>query len=265
MNRGSAGRGGRGDGVSVGGVLRRDGAAADQRHVRGDRAVSVEAASTGFVITHIGIEVLLLGCLIGARWGTDGRMILRPGLSSTLVELPTEQLVFRTNEQVVRGSWRSTRGLALTQACQRFCWVNFERAAPADATATTAAAGIRRLTIDLLEIAPAARVETRFSAADAGDPAAEVRIFGATPDGVPIHQITWSHPIARRNCSAGRFGCAFASDIPTDAATQRQRARGELVLSPDGQGWRGMILGAAGVRESFAVELGKQPGRAGWG
>lgn len=55
---------------------------------------------TGFVITHAGILVLLAGCLVGQRWGVDGRLTLRSPATGEAdlvsrgesIELPREQL-----------------------------------------------------------------------------------------------------------------------------------------------------------------------------
>lgn len=65
---------------------------------------------TGFVITHLGIEVLLLGCLIGMYRGVDGRVALRvpidgsPSIDGTsrgdAIDLHDEQLaVLDSNDQ----------------------------------------------------------------------------------------------------------------------------------------------------------------------
>ena len=65
---------------------------------------------TGFVITHAGILVLLAGCLIGQRWGVDGRLTLRvPGdgdgptvARGDSIDLPDEQLaVFDATDRAI--------------------------------------------------------------------------------------------------------------------------------------------------------------------
>jgi hypothetical protein len=48
---------------------------------------------TGFVITHIGIEILLAGSLIGARFGFDAQVHLAPGQSANSVEVEQDRLL----------------------------------------------------------------------------------------------------------------------------------------------------------------------------
>jgi len=47
----------------------------------------------GFVITHIGIEILLAGSLIGARFGFDAQVHLSPGQSASSVEVEQDRLL----------------------------------------------------------------------------------------------------------------------------------------------------------------------------
>ena len=215
----------------------------------------------GFVVTHIGIEVLLLGCLIGARRGIDGRMILRPGQSSSLIELPGEQIVVRDNAQspvLIVPIDPSTRGVYPGVAAFLFrdLWT---AELPVSRIATSPRLAERDgVAIDLIEVAPAARIETTFVSASAGEPAARVRIFGTTPDGATIDQVEWFSA----NQPAELFGGQIRLRLRGEKSDVPQRARGELLLWRDGAGWRGTIFGVAGIRESFAVQPG-QP-RAAW-
>jgi len=47
---------------------------------------------TGFIITHIGIETLLLGCLISFRYSVDGKVSMTPGLKTDAINLLDEQV-----------------------------------------------------------------------------------------------------------------------------------------------------------------------------
>src|SRR5271169_1288600 len=46
---------------------------------------------TGFIITHCGIEILLLGCLLSFRFSIDGRVELQPGTQSEEINLNDEE------------------------------------------------------------------------------------------------------------------------------------------------------------------------------
>ena len=238
----------------------------------------------GFVITHIGIEVLLLGCLIGARWGVDGRLILRPGQSSELAEIAGEQLVIRQRKPAMAGQDQASESkspagpdgvLSINQLdpAARGIYPGVGRFITRDWWARDVPA-VRPVhvtqvyqqddvSVELLEIAPAVRLETAFAADPAGEPAARVRIVGVTPDRTAIDQISWfsaSRP-AELFGSQVRLRIRGLAQVDTSAETV-QRARGELVLTREGNGWRGTVFGAAGVRESFIVEPGKR--RPGW-
>jgi hypothetical protein len=47
---------------------------------------------TGFIITHCGIETLLLGCLLSFRYSVDGRVSLEPGQKSEVINLNDEEV-----------------------------------------------------------------------------------------------------------------------------------------------------------------------------
>jgi hypothetical protein len=47
---------------------------------------------TGFIITHCGIEILLLGCLLSFRYSVDGRVSLTPGQKSEVINLNDEEV-----------------------------------------------------------------------------------------------------------------------------------------------------------------------------
>jgi hypothetical protein len=48
---------------------------------------------TGFVITHIGIEILLAGSLIGSRFGFEAQLHLSPGQSASTVQIEQDRLL----------------------------------------------------------------------------------------------------------------------------------------------------------------------------
>jgi len=47
---------------------------------------------TGFIITHCGIEILLLGCLLSFRYSVDGRFSLQPGQKTEVINLNDEEV-----------------------------------------------------------------------------------------------------------------------------------------------------------------------------
>ena len=47
---------------------------------------------TGFIITHAGIEILLLGCLLSFRYSVDGKVSLQPGQKSEVIKLNDEEV-----------------------------------------------------------------------------------------------------------------------------------------------------------------------------
>jgi hypothetical protein len=66
---------------------------------------------TGFIITHIGILVLLAGCLMSSLWGIDGQMALLEGeKNSKITENTYELIVQRNPARTIRLNLRQTFG-----------------------------------------------------------------------------------------------------------------------------------------------------------
>ncbi|MCS7033433.1 MAG: hypothetical protein NZ561_05490, partial [Phycisphaerae bacterium] len=224
---------------------------------------------SGFLITHLGIEVLLLGCLIDARWGVDGRLILRPGQRDNLIQLDTEHVAITppggephsvSIQDVKRAVYPSVVGFVANLLGDAT-----EPKLPAPARLACASSLKPELTLSAEQWHPAVRVETVYQpAADPSatvservltpddstfgpSPAVRIRIFGRTPDGVSVDQAAWAAPGAPAAFFAGEIRVRFDTD-PAFAVPPR----GQLVIgqSPLGR-WRATMYAGRTLRGAF--------------
>jgi hypothetical protein len=152
---------------------------------------------TGFIITHCGIEVLLLGCLLSFRYSVDGKVSLTPGQKSEVINLIDEEVGVTMPDSGGKERrhvfpiqlWRDAGypGLAkfvlgatgVINVPQEIRW-------PAGHTVTWPMGGGAKLTV--LDWLPAAVGETDVKATQDGFPAAVVHLGGHLPNGMPMDQ-----------------------------------------------------------------------------
>ncbi|MGA2229919.1 MAG: cytochrome c biogenesis protein ResB [Tepidisphaeraceae bacterium] len=152
---------------------------------------------TGFIITHIGIEVTLLGCLLSFRYSVDGKVSLTPGQKSEVINLNDEEVGVTMPDSSGKERryvfpvqlWKDAGypGLAkfvlgaagIIDVPQEIRW-------PQGHTVVwPLGAGAKMTVLDWL---PAAVGETNVKAAPDGFPAAVVHLGGHLPNGMPMDQ-----------------------------------------------------------------------------
>ena len=152
---------------------------------------------TGFIITHVGIETLLLGCLLSFRYSVDGRVSLEPGQKSEIINLNDEEVGVEMQDEGGRERrhvfpiqlWHEAGypGLA------RFVLGSFglmdlpqEARWPQGHTVSWPMGGGAKLTV--LDWLPAAVAQTNVQPTPDGFPAVIVHLGGHLPNGMPMDQ-----------------------------------------------------------------------------
>lgn len=154
---------------------------------------------TGFIITHIGIEVLLLGCLISYRQSIDGHVALREGDSRSAIELNSEQvgIAFAHGKSASNGGravsinvWRQAGypGLARFVAGLVSPLPENPRWPAGRKETYKVEEGVQLEVVDWL---PSARLEREYLPDPNGFPAAQVHLAGSTPAGAKVDQQLW--------------------------------------------------------------------------
>ncbi len=157
---------------------------------------------TGFVITHLGILILLLGCLISYRAAVDGRVALAEGQTENQIALLTERMgvTFTSDQGPATLSapvelWSHGGYPSLWRYLASMVWALPDKPVwPADQLLRVPLGG--GVEINVLEWLPAARLERTFvpiaddpgSGLIRGNPAARLRLSGTTPAGTVIEQ-----------------------------------------------------------------------------
>lgn len=235
---------------------------------------------TGFVVTHLGIEVLLLGCLIGSARGFEGQQMLRVGETAEAIDLSAEQIVVVPDGDRDRAGAvpLETHRLAGYPSLGGFVMWNLWRPGE-ELRATPGALGdVDGVRVELLDWKPAVRTSAgyearigsraelattrgapqRTPAADqpgaGGLQAARVRVSGKVPNGATVDQTHWVTSTEPVDLFGGTIRIAFVEPGPTT----RPWARGEYLISRDPRGgWQGTIVGVNGVKSSDIIELGR--------
>lgn len=154
---------------------------------------------TGFVITHIGIEVLLLGCLISYGRSQEGMLELRPAQKVDSINSISEGLfVSWKNDDQVRQEGIPVRCWleAGFPSPAEFAWdlVRGESRVPTwrqdELVAQDVAPGVR---LEVANWLPAAAFERVAIDDPAGSPAVQLRVFGQTPNGMAQDERVWLH------------------------------------------------------------------------
>jgi hypothetical protein len=175
---------------------------------------------TGFIITHAGIEVLLLGCLLSFRYSVDGRMSLEPGQKTEVINLNDEDVSVTMPDAGGKprvhsfpiSLWHDAGypGLARYVANAAATWAVDLAADVSDSLAHTVQNATRSIRLpasprwpdghtvvwplgegaqlEVLTWLPAGDPETIVKPTDAGFPAAIVHLGGHLPNGMAMDQ-----------------------------------------------------------------------------
>lgn len=150
---------------------------------------------TGFVITHLGIEVLLAGCLWSYRSAIDGKVALRPGDSITSIDLDSERLSIHfptSNWSTPIELWQQAGFPTLPQLM-----VGLIKPLPTHPTwpenQTVNATMADEVKLQVLDWLPAAKFERQCITAPGHPPAVQIHITGTTPMGMPVDEHAWIH------------------------------------------------------------------------
>jgi hypothetical protein len=230
---------------------------------------------TGFVITHIGIEVLLLGCLISFRASVDGRVALRPGDTVNDISLRSEQIgvVLGNGKQyVLPVSLWSEAGypnLAMFVAKRGDIQIGWPVGKVLE---KELADGVQ---LQILDWLPAAKLERTYVDDPSGAPAVEIHLAGNTPMGQPVDEKVWVHDDHKNPATQMLFGGVIevalgkarndaeiadflAPAHPEQFATSDGLLRGRLHLlqSPSGRLYARMF-GKSGLKAATEVKVGQ--------
>ncbi len=230
---------------------------------------------TGFVVTHIGIEVLLLGCLISFRASVDGRVALRPGDTVNDISLRSEQVgvVLADGKQFVlpvnlwsAAGYPNLAEFVLKRGDVRTGWPEGK------VLEQDLAPGVQ---LQILDWLPAAKLERTYVDDPAGNPAVEIHLTGNTPMGQSVDETVWIHDDQKNPAKQMLFGgvvevmlgkartdaeiADFLSPVhPEQFATGEGLLRGRLHLlqSPGGRLFARMF-GKSGLKAATEVTIGK--------
>lgn len=166
---------------------------------------------TGFVITHIGIELLLLGCLISYYRSNEGVVAMRPGQTVDAIESIKEGVFV---------SW-GENGRVRQEALPLECWeeagypsvgrfvAGAVKPLPEEprwtgpAMSKSLAPGVK---LEVLDWLAAAKSDRRAVDDEHGSPAALVRLNGQTPNGMAQDERVWLHQPDSNGAAAALFG-----------------------------------------------------------
>jgi ResB-like family len=177
---------------------------------------------TGFIITHFGIETLLLGCLLSFRFSVDGKVSMEPGQKSEVINLNDEEVGVTMADAGGRERrhvfpvqlWSDAGypGLAhfvagsagLVDLPQETRW-------PEGHTVDWNLGGGAKL--EVLDWLPAAVGETNLKPTPDGFPAAIVHLGGSLPNGMPMDQTLPLVADAQGNGMVRPFGGTLEMDL----------------------------------------------------
>jgi hypothetical protein len=161
---------------------------------------------TGFIITHLGIEVLLAGCLISMRQSTDGKVELRPGQTIDRANLNHEHLFVSWGDpqQPLRRSFSADYFDAAGFPGPLEYLIGRDKPSEPRKVGDYQLAEDIKLTVD--QWLPAARFVSDCQPADNGPPAVKLRLHGRLPNGMEQDQSLWLHSEIVDGAVAQLFG-----------------------------------------------------------
>jgi hypothetical protein len=152
---------------------------------------------TGFIITHAGIEILLLGCLLSFRYSIDGRVSLEPGQKSEVINLNDEEVGVTMPDAGGRQRrhvfpielWHQAGYPSLSRflaGSTGLVSVPMEPRWPEGQAVSWPLGGGAKLTV--LDWLPAAVPQTVINPTPDGFPAAMIHLGGSLPNGMGMDQ-----------------------------------------------------------------------------
>ena len=188
---------------------------------------------TGFIVTHIGIEILLFGCVLDIRGSEEGRVALRPGQSVDVIDSTRDGLFV---------SWASG-GRMRTETVSMDCWREagfpslgrfllspvFGLSKPGwpehQSTPHAVAPGVA---VEVLDWAPAAKTQARIEPKPGENPAVELRLSGNTPAGASVDE----RVILHNADEAGASGTFFNGVIEATLRSTKSAEEAKHFLEP---------------------------------
>jgi hypothetical protein len=165
---------------------------------------------TGFIITHLGIEVLLAGCLISMRQSTDGKVELRQGQTIDRANLNHEHLFVSWGDPDQQGGQPLRRSFSADYFAAAGFPGPLEYLIGRDKPKDPPKIGEYRLAEDVKlsvdQWLPAARFFTECQPAASGPPAVKLRLHGRLPNGMEQDQSLWLHSNIVDGAVAQLFG-----------------------------------------------------------
>jgi hypothetical protein len=171
---------------------------------------------TGFIITHIGIEVLLVGCVLSLRQSVDGRVVLRPGETVDHMDLLDERIgvVWGNSDKPMHRAWRADWwDRSGYPGAFGFLLGHTPETSRQTPVARYELGKDVRLTVD--EWLPAARFVSTFQPSDKGHPAVQLHLHGTTPNGMEQDQQLWLHSSVIDGAVAQLFGGVIEATLHT--------------------------------------------------
>ena len=175
---------------------------------------------TGFIVTHVGIEVLLLGCLLDIRLSQEGRVAMRPGQSVETIDSTRDGLFVswqsdgRARTQVVAmdAPWRDAGYPSIARFVaspvlglpERPTWPAGRRVPHALGPGVT---------LELIDWLPAAKPRTRVEPRAGGNPAVELTLSGQTPAGMAVDDRLVLHSDEENGASGTLFGGVIEASL----------------------------------------------------
>jgi hypothetical protein len=228
---------------------------------------------TGFIVTHIGLEILLLGCLLDIRLSAEGRVALRPGQTADAIDSIRDGLFV---------SWQ-TNGRMRTEVVPMECWLDagypgFGRflLSPAlglktpawpegQAIAHPIAPGV---TVELLDWAAAAKARNKIEPRAGANGAAELRLTGSTPAGVSVDERLMLHSPDEAGAAGSMFnGIIEATMHPARAPEEAAKFVEPIdVATLPPAGILNVLIGGKWFPIDVTARLGKETplGDSGW-
>lgn len=212
---------------------------------------------TGFVVTHLGILLLLAGCLISFRFSVDGMQALQPGQTAKDIGLNRERLQISINDNgadknysVPVHLWHEA-GYPTAAEALSFRWG--EPGWRGRTVGYDLAPGVKA---EVLEWLPAAKLVRELRADPAGTPHVQLEIGGTTPNGMPVSQsLTLAIPKGDAGVTQQVFGNVLETALWTTSSPREVK---DFLSPPDPKslGERGML--SLRVGENVAtVPVGK--------
>jgi hypothetical protein len=174
---------------------------------------------TGFVITHLGIEILLGGCLWSYRSAVDGKVAMRTNDSITSIDLDNERLSVSFPGSTGTSTWTTPVNFWDQAGFPSVpeLLTGLVRTLPAHPTwpenrvvTTEIGDGVQ---LDVMNWLPAAKYERKCTPAPGHPPAVEIRLAGTTPMGMPVDEHAWIHSDGSNGSVTQLFGGVIEASL----------------------------------------------------